>query len=255
MTERPSRASVRIEQPADPADVRAVGYGPDDVPVVPDKYARLPVHKEESGRGGDWNGRLMEPAASAVYIVDRRYLYVTDDHGRVSHAEGWLGWLPTAENDERRNVEAQREAGVPDRQRTDDGGHLFAVRAIDRAGNKGDPARVRFRVDTNAPRLRIKGPGEVKTTRARASALFIPKASEPVDRVCRVNSKGFKPCSQRYRTPRLGKGPHMLKVRAIDRAGNVTTRERTFRVMEAKRKGHARRGSARRSLGADAVAG
>jgi len=127
MTERPSRASVRIEQPADPADVRAVGYGPDDVPVVPDKYGRLPVHKEESGRGGDWNGRLMEPAASAVYIVDRRYLYVTDDHGRVSHAEGWLGWLPTAENDERRNVEAQREAGVPDRQRTDDGGHLFAT--------------------------------------------------------------------------------------------------------------------------------
>lgn len=127
MTERPSRASVRIEQPADPADVRAVGYGPDDVPVVPDRYARLPVHKEESGHVGDWNGRLMEPAAAAVYIVDQRYLYVTDGHGRVSHAEGWLGWLPTAENDERRNVEAQREAGIPDRQRTDDGGHLFAT--------------------------------------------------------------------------------------------------------------------------------
>lgn len=127
MTERPSRASVRIEQPADPADVRAVGYGPDDVPVVPDEYSRLPVHKDESGRVGDWNGTLMAPEASAVYIVDQRYLYVTDDHGRVSHAEGWLGWLPTAENDERRNVEAQREAGVPDRQRTDDGGHLFAT--------------------------------------------------------------------------------------------------------------------------------
>ncbi|MET9271546.1 DNA/RNA non-specific endonuclease [Kribbella sp. NPDC003557] len=127
MPDQPSRASARIEQPADPADVRAVGYGPDDVPVVPERYARLPVHKEESGHIGDWNNSLMEPEPSAVYVVDERYLYVTDDHGRVSHAEGWLGRLPTAENDERRNVEAQREAGVPDRQRTDDGGHLFAT--------------------------------------------------------------------------------------------------------------------------------
>jgi hypothetical protein len=38
-----TRAPVRIEQPADPAGVRAVGYGPDDVPVVPEKYAGLPV--------------------------------------------------------------------------------------------------------------------------------------------------------------------------------------------------------------------
>jgi hypothetical protein len=128
MPERPSRASARIEQPADPADVRAVGYGPDDVPVVPDKYAELPVHKERSGRGDDWNPQLMDPDPSSVYVVDDRYLYVTDDHGRVTHAEGWLGWLPAKENDERRNVEAQREAGEPDRQRTDDGGHLFATK-------------------------------------------------------------------------------------------------------------------------------
>jgi hypothetical protein len=127
MPERPSRASARIEQPADPADVRAVGYGPDDVPVVPEKYVGLPVHKEQSGRDGHWNTRLMAPEPAAVYVVDERYVYVTDDHGRVAHAEGWLGWLPAKENDERRNLEAQREAGEPDRQRTDDGGHLFAT--------------------------------------------------------------------------------------------------------------------------------
>lgn len=122
----PSRAPVRIEQPADPADVRAVGYGPNDLPVVPEKYAGLPVHKEQSGRVGQWNDRLMDPEPSAVYIVDR-YLYATDKAGRVTHAEGWLGWLPAEENDERRNASAQREAGEPDRQPTDDGGHLFAT--------------------------------------------------------------------------------------------------------------------------------
>ncbi|MFF0267545.1 DNA/RNA non-specific endonuclease [Kribbella sp. NPDC004536] len=122
-----TRASARIEQPADPDDVRVVGYGPDDEPVVPDKYADLPVHKEKSGHGDDWNAALMDPEPSSVYIVDERYLYVTDEHARVTHAEGWLGWLPSADNEDRRNLEAQRDAGKPDRQRTDQGGHLFGT--------------------------------------------------------------------------------------------------------------------------------
>ncbi|NIK58942.1 DNA/RNA non-specific endonuclease [Kribbella shirazensis] len=125
--ERVSRASARIEQPADPADIRAVGYGPDDVPLVPERYADLPVHKETSGRGDDWNPRLMDPEPSSVYVVDNRYVYVTDAKARVTHAEGWLGWLPSEQNDDRRNLEAQREAGRPDRERTDDGGHLFGT--------------------------------------------------------------------------------------------------------------------------------
>jgi DNA/RNA non-specific endonuclease len=123
-----ARASVRIEQPADPADVRAVGYGPDDVPVVPERYAGLPVHKEQSGRVDHWNVRLMNPDPSAVYVVDERYVYVTDDRGRVTHTEGWLGWLPKEQNGERRNLDAQLEAGEADREATDDGGHLVATK-------------------------------------------------------------------------------------------------------------------------------
>jgi hypothetical protein len=123
-----TRAPVRIEQPADPADVRAVGYGPDDVPVVPEKYAGLPVHKETSGRVDQWNDRLMEPEPSSVYVVDDRYVFVTDKRGRVVHAEGWLGWRPGKEDNEtHRNPDAQLEAGEPDRQAFDDGGHLFAA--------------------------------------------------------------------------------------------------------------------------------
>lgn len=128
MTERPRRASGRIEQRADPADVRAVGYGPDDVPQVPEKYADLPLYKETSGRADFWNESLNDPAPSAVYLVDNRYLYATDPVGRVKHAEGWLGWLPSEENADRRNLDAQLEAGEADRQATDDGGHLFATK-------------------------------------------------------------------------------------------------------------------------------
>ncbi|WP_427892738.1 DNA/RNA non-specific endonuclease [Kribbella sp. GL6] len=122
-----TRASARIEQPADPADVRVVGYGPDEPPVVPDRYAELPVHQEKSGHGDDWNPHLMDPEPSSVYVVDDRYLYVTDAHGRVAHAEGWLGFLPSKDNEDRRNLDAQRDAGKPDRQKTDDGGHLFGT--------------------------------------------------------------------------------------------------------------------------------
>lgn len=127
MPKRATRAPARIEQHADPADVRDVGYGPGDVPVVPEEYAGLPVHKERSGRDEQWNERLMNPEPSAVYIVDERYLYVTDAEGRVKHAEGWLGWLPHEQNEERRNLDAQRDAGKPDREREDDGGHLFGT--------------------------------------------------------------------------------------------------------------------------------
>ncbi|RZU11055.1 DNA/RNA non-specific endonuclease [Kribbella rubisoli] len=122
-----ARASRRIEQPADPGDVRVVGYGPGDVPVVPDKYAELPVHTEKSGRVDHWNDELMTPEPSSVYVVDKRYLYVTDSAARVTHAEGWLGWLPSDKNEARRNLDAQREAGKPDRERNDDGGHLFGT--------------------------------------------------------------------------------------------------------------------------------
>ncbi|WP_433158254.1 DNA/RNA non-specific endonuclease [Kribbella sp. CA-247076] len=128
MSERPPHGSERAEQAADPADVEAVGYGPGDVVQVPDRYAELPVYKEKSGRAGRWNDNLSGPDPSSVYVVDDRYLYATDRAGRVTHAEGWLGWLPSKENDERRNLDAQRAAGEPDRQWNDDGGHLFATK-------------------------------------------------------------------------------------------------------------------------------
>jgi hypothetical protein len=112
-----------------------------------------------------------------------------------------------------------------------DGRHKFAVRAVDPVGNQGAVAHRSFRVDTKAPRLRIKGPSKVKATRRRASALFVLKASERVHRACRIASRQFEPCPERYRTPKLGDGPHTLEVKATDRAGNVASRKKRFEIV------------------------
>jgi hypothetical protein len=111
------------ELPAHAKDVAAVGYGPNDDPVVPAKYAELPVFHEDSGKKDSWNANLNNPKASSVYVVDKRYIFVTDEHARLKHVEGWLGRLPSKENAERRNEYAQRQAGVPDRLPGDNGGH------------------------------------------------------------------------------------------------------------------------------------
>jgi hypothetical protein len=113
-----------------------------------------------------------------------------------------------------------------------DGGHDFRVRAIDQVGNAGPVASRTFAIDTKAPRLKIKGSTRVVTGKATASASFVLKASEPVNRQCRVDAKAFARCPQHYRTPRLGAGAHTLKVKATDRAENTTTERKRFRIVE-----------------------
>jgi hypothetical protein len=112
-----------------------------------------------------------------------------------------------------------------------DGKHAFAVRAIDAVGNRGAVTSRSFTIDTAAPRLRIKGPSRVETKRRKASVAFVLKASERVDFECRIASKRFEPCSSRYRTPKLGDGPHTLRVRATDRVGNAANRKKRFKIV------------------------
>ena len=111
-----------------------------------------------------------------------------------------------------------------------DGPHTFWVRAVDAAGNRGDGIQVRLAVDTAPPELEIEGPRRVKTRRERAAVTFILSASELVGRRCRIDSRRYVSCSERYRTPKLRRGVHVLKVKATDRAGNLRTRRKRFKV-------------------------
>jgi hypothetical protein len=108
---------------------------------------------------------------------------------------------------------------------------VFRVRAIDPVGNVGAAASRSFTVDAEAPRLRIEGPGRIRTASRRASARFVLKASERVHRRCRVDSRRFERCAWRYRTPRLGPGAHTLEVKAVDRAGNAASRQKRFKIV------------------------
>ncbi len=140
--------------------------------------------------------------------------------------------------------------------RLEDGQHSFQVQATDGAGNVG-PAVTRTwtvagpapasgtssgpadestssdagpSIDKAAPRLRIKGPATITTRTRKASAAFTLKASERAELRCRISARQFRPCPAHYRAPRLH-GPHTLKVKAIDSAGNVALRRKRFRVV------------------------
>jgi hypothetical protein len=116
-----------------------------------------------------------------------------------------------------------------------DGSHTLAVRAIDGARNRGVPTRVRFTVDTAPPRLKIEGPLKVRTSKRAVSANFRLMTSERVGRWCRIASSRYRRCSPNYRTPKLREGPHMVKVKVVDRAGNPAVRRKRFTVLSEAR--------------------
>jgi hypothetical protein len=118
--------------------------------------------------------------------------------------------------------------------RLSDRRHTFAVRATD-AARTTDISQRTFTVDTSVPVLSIRGYRKVWTRARKASAAFTVKASEPVDRRCRVDSRRFEPCSRRYTTPKLRRGTHILKVKAADRVGNVSTKRKKFRIASKRR--------------------
>ena len=118
--------------------------------------------------------------------------------------------------------------------RLSDGAHTFVVKATD-AAQTTDVAARRFTVDTAPPAVTIKGQRKVRTRRKKASATFMLRASERVHRRCRIDSRRFKPCSVRYRTPKLRHGTHVLKVKATDRAGHLGAKRMKFRIARKRR--------------------
>lgn len=74
----------------------------------------------DSGGTGNWNSDLNNPAPDTTYVVDDRFVFTTDEHGRVVETHGVL---ELGEAD--RNSYQQTKAGGEDRQPGDQGGHIF----------------------------------------------------------------------------------------------------------------------------------
>jgi hypothetical protein len=117
-----------------------------------------------------------------------------------------------------------------------DGTQKFRVRAVDRARNMSEILLRTFTVDTVAPKVTIQRQGKALRRSRAARATFFLDASEQVNRRCRVDSRPFKRCGERYTTPRLAPGPHRLKVKATDRARNVSVGRKRFRIARRHRR-------------------
>jgi len=104
-----------------------------------------------------------------------------------------------------------------------DGSHEFAVRAYDQAGNREvSPALHTWTVDATPPsKPRIRGPRETTKRRPlfRVSSTDALTPPGELVLVCALDVQRPRPCTTRYR-PTLRIGKHVLRVAAVDGAGN-----------------------------------
>jgi hypothetical protein len=108
------------------------------------------------------------------------------------------------------------------------GAHTFGVRATDAAGHTdGSPASRAWTVDTIAPGITItSGPAQNGASGPRVVVGFT--VTEGVV-TCSLDSGAFAPCAMAF-AANLPAGPHNVRIRAADGAGNVTTVTRAFTV-------------------------
>ena len=90
----------------------------------------------------------------------------------------------------------------------------------DRAGNSALSTPVSFTIDTRAPDTSIlAGPSTWTTTRTPTFTFASSEASSTF--ACSLDHQPLATCRSPFTTPRLSDGRHLLRVAAIDRAGNV----------------------------------
>ncbi len=116
-----------------------------------------------------------------------------------------------------------------------DGTYVFEVRGTDSLGNLGSAVSRSVTVDTAAPDtvLDRKPAKRIVTHQRLVKVRFEFHATEAGARFeCKLDARAWTACGspQRYR---LGKGRHVVSIRAIDAAGNVDTSpaKRRFRVV------------------------
>ena len=113
-----------------------------------------------------------------------------------------------------------------------DGRHRFLVTATDLSGRVGAGPSIAFRVDTKPPRTRITThpPHLLRIAGAGATVVLRLRSSERGSSfLCKVDRGRQRRCAPRL-VLRLAVGPHVLRVRARDAAGNVDRSPAIFRV-------------------------
>jgi hypothetical protein len=112
-----------------------------------------------------------------------------------------------------------------------DGEHGVLVTGTDLGGRVGSSGVVGFRIDTTPPNTSIAAhpPKLLRTHGRRARAVFRFRSSEPGSTfVCKVDRNLPRLCGARF-ARRYRTGPHVLRVRAQDPAGNVDPSPAVFR--------------------------
>ncbi|MET0559729.1 MAG: PKD domain-containing protein [Solirubrobacterales bacterium] len=99
------------------------------------------------------------------------------------------------------------------------GDHIFAVKAIDAAGNPSLPVSRKFTVDTVAPQTLLDSAPSGHTGDHTPSFSF--SADEPASFRCVLDGGQPIPCASPRAYPPLAEGEHTFSVYAVDSAGNV----------------------------------
>jgi hypothetical protein len=100
-----------------------------------------------------------------------------------------------------------------------EGGHTFAVKAVDGDGAAGDPAEHAWSVDLTAPpKPSLSGPPP--WTNSTGASLSFSDSEAGVAFLCALDERAFASCSSPVSLGGLAEGLHVFAVEAKDRAGN-----------------------------------
>lgn len=121
-----------------------------------------------------------------------------------------------------------------------DGEHRIDARAVSRNGNVDPtPASLEFRVDTRCPETEIVDhPG--RTIHGRSASFRFHSSDRRAGFHSWLDGKKLRSHSSRLRLSGLKAGDHVLKVKAVDAAGNTDSSAASFafRVIGGHRHGH-----------------
>lgn len=101
-----------------------------------------------------------------------------------------------------------------------DGGHTFAVRAVDKAGNRSSATTYTWTIDTAPPVLSITGKPPNPSPDSTARFEFRAADAMRVTFGCQLDSRPSSPCASPATYSGLAPGAHTFAVRATDAAGN-----------------------------------